>query len=84
MVRPHGPHECYCPSCGYREEVGEYVKCNTRSCPKCGSRLRAEDTGEYRSRISNGVPGEKACWPLLLLGAFIGGTVVAIAKSQKG
>lgn len=48
-VHPHGPHLCYCPSCGYEEEVAENVKCNTLSCPNCGDRLRATETGEQRA-----------------------------------
>jgi len=48
MPREHGPHECYCPSCGYTETAAEYVKCNTLICPECGDRLRATETGEYR------------------------------------
>jgi len=47
-THPHGPHDCYCPSCGYTETVEENVKCNTLYCPKCGDRLRAVGTGEYR------------------------------------
>lgn len=49
MARPHGPHLCYCPSCGYETEVEAYTKCNTLTCPRCGDRMRAEETGEYRS-----------------------------------
>jgi len=50
MVHPHGAHECYCPTCGYTETVDAYVKCNTRVCPLCGDRMRAVETGEYRTR----------------------------------
>jgi transcription initiation factor IIE alpha subunit len=48
----HGDHTCYCPSCGYEETVGENVKCNTLTCPQCGDRMRAKETGEYRSGIT--------------------------------
>ena len=44
----HGPHECFCPTCNYRVEVEENVKCNTISCPNCGTRMRAVDIGERR------------------------------------
>lgn len=54
MVRPHGPHECYCTVCGHRQEVAEYVKCNTLTCPIDGSRMRAVETGEFR--IAEHVP----------------------------
>lgn len=54
MPHTHGNHFCYCPSCGFRQEVAEQVRCNTLSCPVCSSRMRAEDTGEFRdSRIAN-------------------------------
>lgn len=46
--RAHGSHECYCPSCNYRQMVDAYSKCNTLTCPDCGDRLRATETGEYR------------------------------------
>jgi len=54
MARPHGPHTCYCPSCNYEVEADAYVQCNTLTCPQCGSRMRAKETGEFhQSRISN-------------------------------
>lgn len=54
MAHEHGPHTCYCPSCNYQSEVEAYVRCNTLSCPNCGSRMRAVETGEFReSRISS-------------------------------
>lgn len=45
----HGPHDCYCPSCGYIESVEENIKCKTLACPQCGTRMRAVKTGEYRA-----------------------------------
>lgn len=58
MAHEHGDHVCYCPTCGYRQEVSEYVKCNTLSCPYDGTRMRAEDTGERRIArgVSSAVP----------------------------
>ena len=47
-IHPHSPHQCYCPSCGYTAIVGDYIKCNTLTCPGCGDRMRASETGEYR------------------------------------
>jgi uncharacterized protein (DUF983 family) len=52
MAHEHGAHSCYCPTCGYQTTVAEYVKCNTQSCPVCGDRLRAVETGEYRSSLT--------------------------------
>lgn len=49
MVHLHGEHICYCPSCGYEVTVDEYVKCNTLICCICGDRMRAKETGEFRS-----------------------------------
>lgn len=48
MAHEHGPHQCYCPSCGYEVEVEAYVKCNTQICPCCGGTMRAKETGELR------------------------------------
>jgi hypothetical protein len=48
MAHEHGPHSCYCPSCNYQTEVPEYVRCNTLTCPNCGARMRAVETGELR------------------------------------
>ena len=42
---PHGEHDCYCPICGYREVVEEYVRCSTLTCPTCGERMRAVERG---------------------------------------
>jgi hypothetical protein len=53
MAHEHGPHICYCPSCSHEVEVEAYVPCNTQTCPLCGTRMRAKETGEYR--ISNKV-----------------------------
>ena len=49
MAHEHGSHKCYCPSCNYEVEADAYVKCNTLSCPNCGTRMRAKETGEFRS-----------------------------------
>jgi len=47
-VHAHGEHDCYCPECGYETEVPENARCNQLECPKCGTRLRARQTGERR------------------------------------
>lgn len=49
MAHEHGSHKCYCPNCGYEVEADAYIKCNTLSCPNCGTRMRATETGEFRS-----------------------------------
>ena len=49
MAHEHGSHKCYCPDCGTEIEVGAYVKCNTQICPNCSTRMRATETGEFRS-----------------------------------
>jgi len=49
MAHEHGPHKCYCPDCNTEVEVEAYVKCNTQICPCCGTRMRAKETGEFRS-----------------------------------
>lgn len=49
MAHEHGPHTCYCPSCGYQVTVDTGVQCNTLTCPQCGQPMRALETGEYRS-----------------------------------
>jgi hypothetical protein len=51
MAHEHGPHICYCPNCSKEVEVAAWVPCNTQTCPLCGTRMRAKETGEYR--ISN-------------------------------
>jgi len=48
-VHPHGEHLCYCPQCGYEQTVDAYVQCKNQTCPECGGRMRAKETGEYRS-----------------------------------
>ena len=48
MPHEHGPHQCYCPTCGYEVTADEYVRCNTLSCPRCGTQMRAQETGERR------------------------------------
>lgn len=48
MAHEHGNHQCYCPSCSYIIELAENDKCNTHTCPVCGDRMRAFETGEYR------------------------------------
>jgi len=47
-VHPHGPHECYCPGCGYIQTVDTGAMCNQLYCPMCGTRMRASDVGERR------------------------------------
>jgi hypothetical protein len=48
MAHEHGQHSCYCPACNYQTEVSEYIRCNTLTCPNCGARMRAVETGELR------------------------------------
>lgn len=50
MSRQHGPHTCYCPSCGSQVTADVNVRCNTLVCPDCGQPMRALETGEYRAR----------------------------------
>ena len=33
---------CICPECGYTISHTRYRPCNTRTCPKCGSKLTRE------------------------------------------
>lgn len=47
-AHPHGPHECYCPSCGTTTIVPADVKCRELTCTACGDRMRASETGERR------------------------------------
>jgi transcription initiation factor IIE alpha subunit len=49
-THPHGEHDCICPDCGYRITVGADQRCNQQQCPECGSRMRAEDTGQFRNQ----------------------------------
>lgn len=58
MAHEHGPHQCYCPSCGYEVTAEESVKCNTLVCPRCGTPLRASETGELRvtQAVSSVIP----------------------------
>lgn len=49
MAHEHGPHTCYCPNCSKEVEVEAWVPCNTQTCPLCGTRMRAKETGEYRN-----------------------------------
>jgi len=48
MAHEHGPHTCYCPTCGYEVTADTDLRCNTLTCPACGSRMRAKETGEFR------------------------------------
>jgi len=71
----HGPHECYCPACGHTEQVAEDKRCNTLSCPVCGQRMRASETGERRSlRVGTAVSQEEGP-PLWLI---LGGTLAIL------
>ena len=84
MVRhEHGPHLCYCPTCGWEQEVSENVKCNTLTCCICGDRLRAVSTGEYRS--TRGISqGGTPIAPLLVTFGLLGLLAYAIAKRPFG
>ena len=73
MAHEHGNHVCYCPICNYETEVGEYIKCNTLTCPSCGTRMRAKETGEYRlsgnktvSVAQSNVPCAVCSYPITL------------------
>jgi DNA-directed RNA polymerase subunit RPC12/RpoP len=59
MAHEHGPHSCYCPNCNYEFTADPYVQCNTLTCPNCGSRMRAKETGEFRENRSNGITAMK-------------------------
>jgi DNA-directed RNA polymerase subunit RPC12/RpoP len=39
-------------------EVEEYIKCNTMTCPRCGDRMRAVETGEYRTSVQRTITAE--------------------------
>ena len=88
-VHPHGTHTCYCPNCGYKQEVGENVKCNTIYCCECGDRMRAVDTGERRTKRASqkdpeggqGGSGVNTKW--VLLGVLGLGAIVVIAKNRR-
>ena len=47
-IHPHGDHICYCPKCDKEITVTEDIKCNTQSCPECGTQMRAKDIGERK------------------------------------
>jgi|GEM_PF-1137335 len=49
MAHEHGPHTCYCPSCGSQVTADTGVRCSTLICPDCGQPMRALETGEYRA-----------------------------------
>jgi hypothetical protein len=53
MAHEHGPHVCYCPNCGHSITAEANVRCNTWTCPICGSQMRALEIGENReTRLS--------------------------------
>jgi len=47
-IHPHGEHVCVCPKCGEETTAAEDIKCNTQSCPKCETQMRAKDVGERK------------------------------------
>jgi transcription elongation factor Elf1 len=49
---PHGDHVCVCPECGTKQTVEAGDKCKELTCSKCGARMRAEETGEFRKDFS--------------------------------
>jgi hypothetical protein len=76
MNHAHGPHECYCPSCGCTLTVGTGEQCSAQTCPCCGQAMRALETGEYRSGIAQG--SETGGW-LLKLALGVGGGLAFLA-----
>lgn len=58
MNHEHGAHTCYCPSCGFEQDVEAYIRCNSEICPICGHGLRAKETGEFRVSNAGNSPGE--------------------------
>lgn len=79
----HGPHECYCPNCGLTSIVDAYIKCNTLTCQGCGERMRASQTGEYRTADSSRVAlpiaqDNQGSVGKFVLGAGLGLAVLAI------
>lgn len=53
-VHAHGPHFCICPECGEKVEAKEGQKCKELKCPQCGTQMRAQVTGERRSKTTEG------------------------------
>ena len=51
-VHPHGAHICVCPQCEEEVTVEENIKCNTQSCPECGTQMRAKEIGERRESMT--------------------------------
>lgn len=37
------PEKCVCPACGTKDTKVPGIPCNTRSCPKCGTKMSAPD-----------------------------------------
>lgn len=90
MAHEHGPHECYCPSCSYTQEVEEYVKCNTVECPICGDKMRASETGELRTIAQDAEPRESfwrvdnpALWIFVAAGLLVLGTAIPSEWGEK-
>jgi len=50
-IHAHGEHTCVCPECNKEAAVAENIKCNTQSCPECGTKMRAKDIGERRESM---------------------------------
>jgi uncharacterized paraquat-inducible protein A len=63
MAHEHGKHTCYCPGCNYEIDVDAYTKCNTLTCPQCGERMRAKETGELRNTTASIIAAKEVLMP---------------------